>query len=44
MAMDRITQESNRSIWWGLRRCVTDYRSWLFVRLDILPDMSDHVC
>jgi predicted MFS family arabinose efflux permease len=31
IAMDRITQESSRSVWWGLRRAVTDYRTWVFI-------------
>lgn len=29
---DSVAQESNRSVWWGLRRAVTDYRTWVFVR------------
>ncbi|KAL3301183.1 MFS general substrate transporter, partial [Colletotrichum asianum] len=28
---DRVAQESNRSVWWGLRRAVTDYHTWVFV-------------
>lgn len=35
--MDRVAQESNRSIWWGLRRAATDYRTWVFVSLHHPP-------
>ncbi|KAK2935242.1 MFS transporter superfamily [Fusarium oxysporum f. sp. vasinfectum] len=31
IAMDRIPQESNRSVWWGFKRAVTDYRTWVFI-------------
>ncbi|KAG9254174.1 major facilitator superfamily domain-containing protein [Emericellopsis atlantica] len=31
ISMDRIVQESNRSVWWGFRRAVTDYRTWTFI-------------
>ncbi|KAF9869717.1 hypothetical protein CkaCkLH20_12760 [Colletotrichum karsti] len=31
IAMERIPQENNRSVWWGLRRAVSDYRTWVFV-------------
>ncbi|KAF0318944.1 major facilitator superfamily transporter [Colletotrichum asianum] len=28
---DSVAQESNRSVWWGLRRAVTDYHTWVFI-------------
>lgn len=29
--VDRVAQESNRSVWYGFRRAVTDYRTWAFI-------------
>lgn len=31
IAMDRIPQESNPSVWWGFKRAVADHRTWVFV-------------
>lgn len=28
---DNIQQESSRSVWYGFRRAVSDYRTWAFV-------------
>lgn len=31
--VDQIAQESNRSVWYGLKRALADHRTWLFVRI-----------
>lgn len=36
--VDRIAQESNRSVWYGLKLAVTDYRTWAFVRTSMMLD------
>ncbi|KAF9886790.1 hypothetical protein FE257_011167 [Aspergillus nanangensis] len=40
MLLDRVDQESDRSLLWGFRHAVTDYRTWVFV---LLMFITNHV-